>query len=131
MRYGLASCLMDNGYYMFSSLAKDHEAQIWFDEFDIDLGRAIDPPQSDAWRSGVYMRRFEFGMALVNPKGNGTRTVQIPEGYQRFSGTQDPATNNGQPVDSVTLRERDGLILVNTDAEPLMRPKPPVLSLSN
>jgi len=131
MRYGLASCLMDNGYYMFSSLVKDYEAQIWFDEFDIDLGRAIDPPQAEAWQNGVYMRRFEFGMALANPKGNGRRTVQIPEGYQRFSGTQDPATNNGQPVDSVTLRERDGLILVSTDADPLMRPKPPVLSLAD
>jgi hypothetical protein len=129
MRYGLASCLMDNGYYMFSSLTKDYEAQIWFDEFDIDLGKAIDPPQSDAWQNGVYMRRFENGMALVNPKGNGTKTVQVGPGYKRFSGSQDPATNNGKVVESVTLRERDGLILVRTDVEDRMRPKPPVLSI--
>jgi len=129
MRYGLASCLMDNGYYMFSSLIRNYKAQTWFDEFDVDLGRAIDPPQFDAWQNGVHMRRFENGMALVNPKGNGTKTVQIGPGYKRFSGSQDPATNNGQVVESVTLRERDGLILVRTDIEDQMRPKPPVLSV--
>ena len=93
------------------------------------MGRAIDPPQSGAWQNGVYRRRFENGMALVNPKGNGTKTVQIEPGYKRFSGSQDSATNNGQVVESVTLRERDGLILVRTDIEDQMRPKPPVLSV--
>ena len=128
MRYGLASTLMDNGYYMYSSLVRNYKSRTWFDEFEIDLGRAIDPPQSGAWQNGVYRRRFENGMALVNPKGNGTKTVAIEPGYKRFSGSQDPATNNGQVVESVTLRERDGLILVRTDIEQQMRPKPPVLS---
>ena len=128
MRYGMASCLMDDGYYHFSSLVKEYTAQIWFDEFDVDLGRAIDPPQYDEWQRGVYMRRFENGMALVNPKGNGTRTVVIGPGYKRFQGNQDPVTNNGQIAESVTLRERDGLILVRIDGPDQMRPKPPVLS---
>jgi hypothetical protein len=74
-------------------------------------------------------------MALVNPKGNGTKTVQIPAGYKRFKGSQDPATNNGQDVDSVRLQSRDGLILVRNDIdidveqEEQKRPKPPVLSV--
>ena len=92
-------------------------------------GRAIDVPQYDEWQRGVYMRRFENGMVLVNPKGNGTKTVQIEPGYKRFIGNQDPATNNGQPTQSVTLRERDGLILVRIDgAADQDRPKPPVLN---
>ena len=128
MRYGLASCLMDNGYFYFSLDNTQYTAEFWFDEYDVDLGRAIDPPQYDEWKSGVYMRRFENGMAIVNPKGNGTKTVQIEPGYKRFNGNQDPATNNGQIAESVTLRERDGLILVRIDGSDTERPKPPVLS---
>ena len=74
------------------------------------------------------MRRFEKGMALVNPKGNGTRTVQVGLGYKHISGTQDPNVNNGQPVETVTSSERDGLILIGTDAvDEGKRPKAPVL----
>jgi hypothetical protein len=102
---------------------------LWFDEYDVDLGRAIDPPQFNYWQNGVYMRRFENGMALVNPKGNGTSIVQIPPGYSRINGDQDPVTNNGQVAESVTIAERDGLILIKTDkSDDSKRPKPPILA---
>jgi len=127
MRYGLASCLLDDGYYYYSLDNTRYTADFWFDEYDIDLGKAMDPPQFEEWQNGVYRRRFENGMAIVNPKGNGTRTVQIGPGYKRFSGNQDSATNNGQVAESVTLRERDGLILVRIDGPDRGRPKPPVL----
>ena len=129
MRYGLASCLMDNGYYFYSMFNSNHTTVFWFDEYDVELGRAIDPPQYDEWKSGIYMRRFENGMVLVNPKGNGTRTVQIGPGYKRFIGSQDPVTNNGKIAESVTLQERDGIVLVRIDGSGNQnRPKPPVLS---
>jgi len=129
MRYGLASSLMDNGYYYYTSHEDQYRSSYWYDEYDVKLGRAIDPPQFSAWQNGVHMRRFENGMALVNPKGNGTRTVQIEPGYQRFSGRQDSLTNNGQPVGSITLNERDGIILVRRDGlAPAIRPKPPVMN---
>jgi hypothetical protein len=133
MRYGLASCLMDDGYFYYTSSELHYKSAYWYDEFDVDLGRAVDPPQRSAWRDGVYRRRFENGMVLVNPKGNGTRTVQIEPGYKRIKGNQDKVTNNGQPVSSVTLRERGGLILLKEGASnsppapPPARPKPPVL----
>jgi len=129
MRYGLASCLMDDGYYYYTSLENHYKSALWFDEYDADLGRAIDPPQFSAWRKGVYMRRFENGLALVNPKGNGTQTVRIEPGYRHINGTQDPQVNSGQLVETVTLSERDGLILIKTDtSDRRERPKPPVLS---
>ena len=129
MRYGLASCLMDNGYYYYTSIENRYKSALWFDEYDVDLGRAIDPPQFNAWQNGVYMRRFEKGMALVNPKGNGTRTAQVGLGYKHISGTQqDPSVNNGQPVETVISSERDGLILIGTDAvDEGKRPKAMVL----
>ena len=129
MRYGLASCLMDNGYYYFTPYSRGYTSEFWFDEYDVDLGRAVDPPQYNEWQRGVYMRRFENGMAIVNPKGNGERTVQIGAGYKRFNGNQDPVTNNGQIAESVTLQERDGLILVRIDGSDQERPKPPVLNV--
>jgi len=130
MRYGLASCLMDNGYYYYTSDENEYKSNLWFDEYDVALGRAIDPPQFSAWQKGIYMRRFENGMALVNPKGNGTQTIRIESGYERVAGKQDPSTNNGQAVETVTLSERDGLILIKTDAtKDEDRPKPPVLSI--
>jgi fibronectin type 3 domain-containing protein len=136
MRYGLAFTLMDNGYFMFSKgntsqLHNDAgygEAPPWFDEYDPEgvpggtswLGEPIDPPQTAPWQNGIYMRRFEFGAALVNPKGNGTRTVTLPTGerYKRIDGRQVPSINNGQDVTSVTLNDRDGLLLIKVGGVP-------------
>lgn len=123
-RYGLASCLMDDGYYMVT-VDDGYAEQRWYDEFDVDLGHAIDPPQTQAWSNGVYKREFQNGLVLVNPRGNGTKTVNVGQGWKRFSGQQDPSHNNGQPVTSLTLNDADGIILVRTSA--LIQPKPPAL----
>jgi hypothetical protein len=125
MRYGLTSCLMDDGYYYYTAENIRYRSALWFDEYDADLGRAIDPPQFKAWQNGVYRRRFENGVVLVNPKGNGTRTVKPGPGYNRIDGTQDRTVNNGQAADSVTLAERDGIVLISDQSIRAPRPKPP------
>jgi hypothetical protein len=121
-RYGFASTLMDDAYFDFSdgTSGSIYETEvIWFDEFDVAgtkntswLGNAIDPPQATPWQNGVYRRRFQNGMALVNPRGNGDRTVTIGSGYKRFKGKQDPVHNNGQVATTVVLRDRDGILLL-------------------
>ncbi len=129
MRYGLASCLMDDGFYYYTSHDREFRSALWFDEYDVDLGRPIDPPQFSAWQKGVYRRRFENGMVLVNPKGNGTQTLAVEPGYKRIAGTQDTRTNSGQSVNSLQLAERDGIVLVSTDSSSrINRPKPPVIN---
>ena len=122
VRYIIASALMDNGYVAINPPTDGYSSRLWFDEYDLAgkahskwLGRALDPPQAEPWSNGVYRRRFENGMALVNPKGNGTATVIIEPGYRRFLGVQDPVTNNGESVTTITLEERDGLILVRDE----------------
>jgi hypothetical protein len=129
MRYGLAFTLMDNGYFCFSKgnnseLHNDAgygQAPPWFDEYDPEgvaggtswLGEPIEPPQTAPWQNGVYKREFQFGAALVNPKGNGTRTVTLPAGvFKRIDGAQVPSINTGQAVTNPTLKDRDGLLLV-------------------
>jgi hypothetical protein len=122
-RYGFAMCLIaGNGYYTPTDNGTEYGTMYWFDEFDLAgtstskwLGTAVDPPQTTSWSNGVWMRRFAHGLALMNPRGNGSQTVTPPSGYQRISGTQDSTTNNGATVTStVTLADRDGLLLVKS-----------------
>jgi hypothetical protein len=63
----------------------------------------------------------------VNPKGNGSRTVTLETSYKHLSGTQDPAVNNGQTVTTVTLNDRDGVILLRTSQQPV--PDAPLLTV--
>lgn len=128
MRYTLAACLMDDGYYTHTT-DKGYTEQAWFDEFDVDLGHAIDPPQTISWSNGVYRRAFENGIVLVNPRGNGSKTVDIGEGFKRFQGGQDPVHNNGNPVTTLTLADGDGIILLRENGpELLSKPKPPLMN---
>jgi hypothetical protein len=121
-RYGFASCLMDNGYYIFNSSSEYADAPA-FDEYNANLGNSINSPQTTAWQNGVYRRDFANGIALVNPKGNGAQTVQLETSYKRLLGNQAPNVNNGQTVTSVTLQDRDGLILMRL--APGATPDPP------
>jgi len=122
MRYGLASCLMDNAYYTYNASASYNDLP-WFDEYNANLGQSISPPTTSAWQNGVYRRDFANGIALVNPKGNGPRTVTLESPFKRLSGSQAPSINNGQTTQTVTLQDRDGLILLRPNALPV--PKPP------
>jgi hypothetical protein len=120
-RYGLTSTLMDNGYY---AVMAPGQLRPEFDEFFGGKDRSVsklgylgypkNPPQTSAWSQGVYRREFDKGLVLVNPKGNGTRTVNVGSGWRRIDGSQDPKHNNGQSAASVTLKEQDGIILVRT-----------------
>jgi len=87
------------------------------------LGNATSSPQTTAWQRGVFRRDFENGIALVNRKGNGAQTVQLETSFKRLLGNQAPGVNNGQTVTSVTLQDRDGIILMRL--APTTTPDPP------
>ena len=108
---------MDNGYFSYSE--GKYIISVWFDEYDLAgtsntkwLGKAISSPQLSPWQNGVYRRDFENGIALINPRGNGQQTVTLEPGFKRFLGKQDPNHNNGRSVSSITLDDRDGIVLV-------------------
>ena len=118
LRYGLASCMMDDGYFSFTDNAAGYGSTPLFDEYKVSLGYPTDPPPTAAWSNGVWRRNFQNGIVLVNPRGNNNNmavTVQIEPGYKHFSGTQDSTTNNGLAVTSVTLQPRDGVILIKAN----------------
>jgi hypothetical protein len=122
-RYGLASCLMNDGYYSYTSNSQGYYGVVWFDEFNANLGTATSPPPTGPWQKGVWRRDFSNGIALVNPKGNGPQTVTLEGPFVKIKGTQDPAVNNGQTVTQVTLQDRDGIILLRQSL--LEQPKAP------
>lgn len=111
-RYAYTSCLMNNGYFSFTDSAKSYSSVPWFDEYDAKLGVAVDGPQTSAWRSELYRRRFEKGVVFVNPTDH-TQTVDVEPGYRRIVGKQDPIVNDGRPVGStIVVPARDGIVLI-------------------
>jgi hypothetical protein len=125
LRYGLGSCLLDNGYFAFTDKAKGYSGVVWFDEYDSKLGQAVMPPATTAWQKGVYRRDFQNGIVLVNPKGNGAIEVTLEEDFKRLSGTQDPTVNNGAVTRKLVLQDRDGIILKRI--KPVAAPSAPKL----
>jgi hypothetical protein len=114
MRYGLASCLLDDGYYTPFIGSSGYSTTPWFDEYDANLGQATSLPPTQAWDvpKNVWRRDFQNGIVLVNPKGNPAVTVTVEPGFHRIDGQQDHTVNNGQPAGSITLQPRDGIILL-------------------
>jgi hypothetical protein len=88
----------------------------------VKLGAALSGPVTSAWQSGVYRRNFQNGIILVNPKGNGARTVTLEGDFVKIKGTQATSVNNGATVRTVTLQDRDGIVLLrkgtSTEAAP-------------
>jgi hypothetical protein len=124
MRYGLASCLMNDGYFSYTDQSKGgYGGTTWFDEYNANLGEPTTSPPTAAWQKGVWRRDFTNGIALVNPKGNGAQTVQLGGTFIKIKGSQAPSVNNGQTVTSVTLQDRDGVILLRQS--PVQEPKAP------
>jgi hypothetical protein len=123
MRYGFASCAMDDGYYSFNDQSHQNYGVPWFDEFNAKLGGAVSKPQVTAWQSGVYRRDFENGIVLVNPKGNGMRTVTLESDFVKLKGSQAPSVNDGSTVRKVTLNDRDGIVLMRVKSA--KKPSPP------
>jgi hypothetical protein len=136
LRYGLAFTLMDDGYYATTQPSGyGNTARNWFDEFAVDpatgtaltfpnvdaglgyLGQPTDPAWPAPMANGVYARHFSNAAAgaewlvLLNPKGNGAQKVTLSAPMTKLKGAQDPTVNDGSSVTSVTLQDRDGLIL--------------------
>lgn len=111
-RYAFASSLMDDGYFSFTDLNERYSSVPWFDEYDFELGLAIDPPQLAPWFEGVYRRRFENGVVFVNPSELDVY-VPLSDKYYRLIGSQEPLVNNGELIENMVLKSKDGIVLTN------------------
>jgi hypothetical protein len=123
----LTGTLLQNGYW--ASAGVDYDEIVAYDEIDGGgrgrgyLGRAIVPSPtwsqvSGPFRGGIgrvsgklYRRDFTGGIVLHNA-GDEAKTVKLEGPYWRLTGRQDPSTNSGEQVTTVTIPPQDGLILV-------------------
>ena len=110
-RYAFASCLLGDGYFSFTDEKRSYGMFPWFDEYDVRIGKALEPSPDSPWSNGVYRRRYEHAMVLVNPDAE-ERSVTVEEGWKRLSGTQAPSVNDGSAARVVVLPPRGGLLLV-------------------
>jgi hypothetical protein len=108
-RYGLASCMLDNGYYSFSANSSYSSTPAWFDEFDAPIGKPIAAAIKQT--NGVWSRQYENGLVLVNPDKINAQTFDAT-GYKFITGVQDPTVNTGLAASVVTLPARSGLLLL-------------------
>ena len=114
MRFELATICYSDGYFSFSEEG-NHNYDMYYDEYDLDLGFPTGPMQrltnTGDWGEGIWVRFFEKGAVIVNMDRNPAtvtdaqlRSLSFYNGpYYRFRGGQDPETNNGQLFDSITL----------------------------
>ena len=114
-RYAFTSCLLDDGYFSFTDEKRGYSSVPWFDEYDIELGRAISLPPVKPWKNGVWRRDFENGVVLINPNTVESEVV-LDQDLWRFTGKQAPNWNNGVQVKSIVLPAKDGIVLLRRKA---------------
>jgi hypothetical protein len=118
MRFGLTTCLLNDGYFSYTDEVQGYASIPWFDEFDIDLGKPVAPPPLEPWLEGLYRRDFEKGLVIVNPTRDAI-TIELELGYRRLLGTQDPVINDGTSVTEITIGAEDGIILLSENSAPI------------
>ena len=109
-RYGLASAMLEDGYFAFT--VNNQLAPPWFDEYDAQIGTPTEAPPTAATASGIWVRHYTNGIVLVNPSKTTAASIDIGTGYKHMSGTQDPTVNNGLAEQVITLQPRTGMIMI-------------------
>ncbi len=115
-RLGLTSTLMGDGFYSFDFGDQDHGSLWWYDEYDINLGKAVSEnknvlEQSSEIKPSVWQREFQNGIVLVNSTSS-EQKVALANEFEKIKGTQDTATNNGAIIKNVKINPMDGIILL-------------------
>lgn len=126
-RFFLTGSLMQDGYW--APMGHDYGELAYYDELDGGglgrgyLGHPIVPnPTADRTEApyvvgvgtvapGVRRRDFEHGIVLNNATTS-PQTVALGGTYRKIAGKQDPVTNDGSEVTSVTIPALDGLVLL-------------------
>jgi|WetSurMetagenome_2_1015567.scaffolds.fasta_scaffold16803_3 hypothetical protein len=118
MRFGLTSSLLLNNVYFSFDHGTESHAQIWtYDEYDVNLGDAIGSARSvsgyENYKEDVWRRDYANGLTIVNATAQ-SQEVDLGGEYEKITGQQDPAVNDGSIMSKVTLGARDGLVMLKT-----------------
>ncbi|HET9646247.1 MAG TPA: putative glycoside hydrolase [Burkholderiaceae bacterium] len=107
-RYGLASALLDDGYFMVGETYPPR----WFDDYDVPIGTPVQAPPDSPAEDGIYLRRYSNGVVLVNPSKTSSGTIDIGPGYRRYVSEDQPEIYNGASERYVTLGPREGRMMI-------------------
>lgn len=118
-RFGLMSTLLNDGYYSFDNGDGSHRERWYYDEYNAQLGEPIsgaynvlNPADPRTLQDGVWRRDFEYASVLVNST-NTPRRIDLRTGYEKINGEQDPKTNSGDVIGTITIPPQDGILLLN------------------
>ncbi|MFB6225752.1 MAG: putative glycoside hydrolase [Candidatus Paceibacteria bacterium] len=114
MRFGLASALLEDGYYSFDYGDEDHGQLWWYDEYDVNLGKPLEQPRSNKksqYQRGVWSRSFENGLVVLNSDQR-SRRVNLSGSYEHLHG-EAPA-NDGSITSKLNLDRYDARVLLKT-----------------
>ncbi|HNX11031.1 MAG TPA: putative glycoside hydrolase [bacterium] len=124
MRFALTSAMLrDGGYFSYDYNNTDHGQLWWYDEYDVDLGRALYPAynlldrENDTFKPGLWRKDFENGLVLVNSTNQAQRYVFGFEEVEKINGSQDGTVNDGTKVNWVKVNPNDGIILLKRKTE--------------
>jgi len=123
VRFGLTSTLLGDGYFSFDYGDESHAQTWWYDEYDVNLGKA----QSEEYnllenkgkeiKPGLWRRDFENGVALVNSTEQTQNYFFNNEEFEYINGKQDRRVNNGSKTNLISLEPKDGVVLLKTNKE--------------
>ncbi len=117
MRYGLASTLLENGYFSYDFGDTNHAQTWWYDEYNVDLGeplsRATSQSNYNEYKPDVWQRDFTNGIVLLNSTAV-SKQVNLGGEYEKIHGSQDKNINDGAIVTETQISGYDGLLLLKT-----------------
>jgi putative glycosyl hydrolase-like family 15 (GHL15) protein len=98
--YGYATMLLaSDGRHAHFALASDYTHETWFPEYDYDLGRPLGPARRGD--DGVYRRRFQRGLVVVNPTASSKRVAL--KGHYGGSGVARASATRMRPTSGLVL----------------------------
>ena len=116
MRLGLTSSLLADAFFSFDAGDAGHQRTWWYDEYaaiigEPRLGAKVVSGSVSKTTPAVWWREYTQGLAIANPTNKAVQ-LDLPGEFEKVSGQQDRATNDGSIVKSVTVPAQDGIVLL-------------------
>ena len=120
MRFTLSSALLGDGFFSYDYDTTNHTQLWWYDEYEIDLGRANSQAynvlnQSNTISNSLFRRDFENASVFVNAGNKREIKIFSQESFSKFKGDQDAKFNSGERLNFLDLPPNTGAILIKND----------------
>lgn len=108
VRFGLTTTLLGDGYFGYDAGSNNHSVIWQYDEYDAVLGQPKSAPSTNV---GIWQRDFTQGKVVVNATEKES-IVNLGGDFEKLHGTQDQKINDGSIISNITIKSKDGIILL-------------------